>query len=253
VVNKGSGTISVINVHSNAIDSGIPGGTITLPALPATSGTAPNPVWADLLPPAFAQMVVLSQGDGVHPGSLTTISIPLCNSQTPTTPPNPNCNASNPIDAAGFGTIVNTVTVGVNPTMVSALQDGTDLRAYVVNQGILPIVDSSGNVTNAAQVQEGSISVVNLQTGTVIATIPGVSNPTTVESLNNAAVNGGAVANFVFGHPNTVVAISGIPAGKVYSTSTDSKYLTVVKTDTESVVTHISLQGMGIRVLGTAK
>lgn len=247
ILNKGSGTVTVINVPSNAIDSGVTNGTITLPLPPTGGSTAANPVWVDLLPATNAEMVVLNQGDGVHPGSLTTISIPLCNQQGSAT--NPNCNSTNPVDASGFGAIVNNIAVGVNPSMVSVLQDNTGIntRAYVVNQGILPGVNPS--YPNGI---EGSISVVNLSTHQVI-TIPGISNPATAIALNNAVLTGSPVANNVFGHPNTVVAITGTPTGKVYTTSTDSQFLTVLETDTDSVATHISLQGTGIRVVAEAK
>jgi hypothetical protein len=236
VLNKGSGTVTVLNVPSNALDATTP--TITLPTI--TSGTTtsnPNPVWADLAPSADAELVVLNQGDGVHQGSLTIISIPLCSINSPTN--NPNCNAANPIDAAGFGAIVKTVNVGINPSMVSVLQDGT--RAYVVNSGILPGV----NATYPAGI-EGSVSVVNLLAGTVTATIAAISTPSATTTVTSSPA-------LVYGHPNTVAAVTGSPTGKVYVTSTDNKYMTVIETDTDSVDTHISLQGLGIRVLSNVK
>ena len=98
--------------------------------IPATGTLGLNPVWADLSP-ATSQLVVLNQGDGVHPGSLSIINIPLCSTASPAT--NPNCNSANPVDAVGFGTVLATVPVGINPVMVSVLQDGT--KAYVANQG----------------------------------------------------------------------------------------------------------------------
>jgi len=39
----------------------------------------------------------------------------------------------------------------------------------------------------------------------------------------------------------------------VYVTSSDNKYMTIIDTDTNMVDTHVSLQGLGIRVLVTAK
>jgi len=39
----------------------------------------------------------------------------------------------------------------------------------------------------------------------------------------------------------------------VYVTSSDNKYMTIIETDTDSVDTHISLQGLGVRVIVTAK
>jgi hypothetical protein len=236
VLNKGAGTVTVLNVPSNALDATTP--TITLPGI--VSGgvtTAANPVWADLTPATNAEIVVLNQGDGVHQGSLTIISIPLCNASSPVT--NPNCSTTNPVDAAGFGTIVKTVNVGINPSMVSVLQDGT--RAYVVNSGILPGV----NTAFPAGI-EGSVSVVNLLAGTVTATIPAISTPAGTATVT-------ASPALVYGHPNTVAAVTGTPTGKVYVTSSDNKYMTVIETDNDSVDTHISLQGLGIRVLSNVK
>lgn len=223
IVNQGSGTVSVINVVNNALDSNVP--TITLPNITTSSGTtAPNPVWADYSL-TTNELVVLNQGDGVNPGSLSIINIPLCNINTQST--NPNCDSTNPTDAAGFGTIVATVPVGVNPTMVSMLTDGT--QAYVVNSG-----NASTGGTGA------SVSVVNLASGVVTATIPyGADIPDTTST----------VVNTVFGHPNTVSATTGSPTGKVYITSPDDNYLTILRTDENIVQGHIDLQGAGVRVL----
>jgi len=231
VLNQGDGTVSVINVPSNALDAGSP--TITLPKI-VVGGVPipPNPVWADLST-INSEMVVLNQGDGIHPGSLSIINIPLCNVNTPVT--NPNCNLANPVDAAGFGTIVATVPVGVNPTMVSVLADGS--RAYVVNSGTLPSGTSAG--------VEGSVSIVNLINDQV-TTIPATSLPA-------ATVDVATTPNEVYGHPNTVAATTGTPTGKVYVTSSDNKFMTVIETDTDTVDTHISLQGLGVRVMVTAK
>ncbi len=230
ILNQGSGTVSVVNVINNALDSTTP--TITLPNIAYTGGTsAPNPVWADLSP-VTSELVVLNQGDGTHPGSLSIISIPLCNGTTQVT--NPNCNLANPVDAAGFGQVVATANVGINPQMVSVLKDGS--RAYVVN-----LRDSTGTC-NAG---EGSVTVVNLVSGTVTATICGISTV-----AGTAGVNSTPAA--VYGHPNTVAATTGTPAGKVYVTSPDNQYLTVIYTDTDTVQTHIPLQGLGVRVIVTS-
>ncbi len=218
ILNKGSGTVSVVNVISNALDNTTP--TITIPAITSGGSTyPPNPVWADLST-VSSELVVLNQGDGNNPGSLSIISIPLCTNSTPVT--NPNCNTNNPVDAAGFGTIVATVPVGVNPTMVSVLKDGS--AAYVAN---------SGNSTT-----QGSVTVVNLVSGTVSATIP-------------ASSMGNAPSSYVYGHPNSISATTGTPTGKVYVTSPDSTDLSIIYTDTNTVQTHLSLQGYGLRVLVT--
>jgi DNA-binding beta-propeller fold protein YncE len=224
ILNKGSGTVSVINVVNNALDSTTP--TIALPAISIGGGAtvAASPVWAGFSP-TTSELIVLNQGDGIHPGSLSIISIPLCNPAA--TINNPNCNAANPADATGFGQIVATVPVGVNPVMVSVLQDGS--TAWVANQG---------NATT-----QGSVTAVNLTSGTVAATIAGIAPPGAPTTANAA---------YVFGHPNSISATTGTPTGKVYVTSGDSNYLTIIYTDTNTVQSHITLQGTGVRVLVTA-
>jgi len=234
ILNSGSGTVSVINVVNNALDAAVP--TIALPSITyknsggTTVTAAPKPVWADLTN-ITNEMVVLNQGDGTGPGSLSIVSIPLCISSTQ--PSNPNCSSTNPADATGFGSIVATVPVGVNPTMVAMLHDGT--QAYVINQK-----DSTGQC-NAG---EGSVTVVNLITTEVQTTICGISTPAVIASPNGPAL--------VYGHPNSVSVTTGNPTGKVYITSPDAEFLTVIYTDTDSVVTHIPLQGFGLRVLMTS-
>ena len=56
----------------------------------------------------------------------------------------------------------------------------------------------------------------------------------------------------MYGHPNTVAATTGTPTGKVYVTSADSEYMTIIYTDTDTVQTHIPLQGLGVRVVVTS-
>jgi DNA-binding beta-propeller fold protein YncE len=226
ILNKGSGTVSVINVVNNALDSTTP--TITLPNITYTGGTsAPNPVWADFSP-TTTQLAVLNQGDGTHPGSLSVISIPLCTASTQTN--NPNCNAANPTDANGFGTVVTTANVGINPMMVSVLRDGT--AAYVANTR-----DSTG--TCAAG--EGSVSVVSLVSGVVTATICGTSTSAGTATATSSP-------NLIYGHPSTIAATVGSPTGKVYVTSPDNQYLSVIYTNTNTVQTHVNMQGLGVRV-----
>jgi DNA-binding beta-propeller fold protein YncE len=220
ILNKGSGNVTVINTFTNALDT-------TTPVIPATGTLGLNPVWADLST-LTNELVVLNAGDGVHAGSLSIINIPLCTASTPVT--NPNCSSTNPVDATGFGQVLATVPVGISPTMVSVLHDGS--RAYVANT-----LDSTGQCAAG----QGSVSVVNLTSGVVTATICGTTS----------AVNANDAPTLLYGHPNTIAATTGTPTGKVYVTSSDSRFLSVIYTDTDSVQTHISLQGLGLRVVVT--
>lgn len=223
VMNEGSNTVSVINVPNNALDANI-----------STINVGQRPVWADLNS-VTSELVVLNQGDGVHPGSVSIVNIALCNAAAQAT--NPNCNSTNPVDGVGFGQVLATVPVGINPSMVSVLQgnDGNAPAAYVINQ-------QDGTGTCGAG--EGSVTAINLQTNQVAATICGVSG-----SAATAAANG--ANNVIFGHPNSVSATGGLPSGKVYITASDNTYMSVLYTDTNTVLTHIPLQGTGLRVLVT--
>jgi hypothetical protein len=234
ILNQGSGTVSVLNVPSNALDTPTP--TITIPQIAIAGGgtAAPRPVWADLAP-SVNELVVLNQGDKTHPGSLSIIQIPLCNAIAQ--PTNPNCDTNNPVDATGFGQIVATATVGINPTMVSVLQDiyTGDLRAYVINK-----LDGTGTCVAGA----GSVSVVNLASGQVTATICAIP---TGDGTVGATTTPGAI----YGTPNSVSATSGSPTGKVYITSGDNNYMSIIYTDSDTVQGHVSLQGFGLRALVT--
>ncbi len=202
VMNQGSNNVTVIDAQNNQLDTGVTNGTIQDP-------NAVAPIWADFAP-TLSELVVANEGNGTDNGSVSIFSIPLCSALSPTG--NPNCNVNNPIDAAGFGNLVANVPVGKNPVMVGVLQDGT--QAYVINQG------------------DSTVSVINLKTNTVTATIP-VSATTP--------------------NPTFLAVTTGTPTGKVYVTSTTSKMMTVIRTDTNQVDTAISLQGYGIQVRMTAQ
>ena len=219
ILNKGSNTLSVINSQTNAPDVFTVNGSSasTIPV-----GTAP--VWADFAP-SRAELVVANAGNGTTAGSVSIINIPLCNATTVTT--NPNCDPNNPLDAAGFGTVLATIPVGVNPVMVAVLQDGT--QAYVANAG------------NTAAGIAGSVSVINLQTNTVTATIAAVAGDTT---QNDAVVHG---------HPTWIAVTTGTPTGKAYVTALDSTDISIIRTDTNVIQTHLPLQGNGVSVRVTVQ
>lgn len=213
ILNNGSNTVTVINAQKNALD------TFTTPAgVASTIPVGVAPIWADFAT-TRSELVVANAGNGSSPGSVTVISIPKCPSTTVAN--NPTCDPADPLDALGFGQVLANIPVGINPVMVAVLQDGT--RAYVANAG------------NAALNIPGSVSVVNLATNTVIATIP-------------AGPTGNVLDAFVHGHPAYIAATTGTPTGKVYITSLDSTDLTILRTDLDTVETHLPLQGNGIAV-----
>jgi len=185
-----------------------------------TNSTIPvgvRPVWADLAS-GLDELVVVNEGTGTSNGSVTIVNIPLCSSTA--LPTNPNCDPTNPIDASTFGQVVATIPVGINPTMVSVLSDYS--RAYVANAGNPGLPCGTGAVGSGTTLC--SVSVVNLSTDTVTATIP------------------------INGHPAWIATTNATPTGKVYVVCKDSQVMTVIKTDTDTVDTTIPLQGYGVSV-----
>jgi YVTN family beta-propeller protein len=119
-------------------------------------------------------------------------------------------------DGPQFG-LTHTVPVGNGPVAVTILQDGT--RAYVANQ------------------TDGTVSVVDLTSFKVTKIIPIYQN-----SLN------GQTGGTAFAHPSSISSISGSLVGKVYVASKDSQYLTVIRTDTDTVSASLLLQGFAVDV-----
>ena len=208
ILNQTDGTVTVINAVTNALDQ---------PVLPNPIPVGVRPVWADLVP-AKNEMVVANEGTGTSTGSLSILSIPLCSPTTLTGNANSTCDPTNPVDAAAFGSVLATVPVGINPIMVAALSDGT--RAYVANAGV---------AGQPCTLTTCTISVVNLTSLTVTATIP------------------------INGHPAYLAATNSTPTGKVYVVCKDSQVMTVIETDTDTVDTTIPLQGNGVSVRVTAQ
>jgi len=209
VMNRGSDTVSVINVQNNTLDQCTPfvdqtGQLVTChPLLPlsttavAASGiTPPNGVagMGTVAGPVYAeynqatQQLVVANYDG---GSISVIDVSLDQYGN---------------DAPTFGTTY-TIPVGDTttpyPASVTVLNDGS--RAYTANQG-----DGKNN---------GTVTIVNLSSHSAEKTLP------------------------VTGHPRTVVSTQNSLYGKVYVASPDSPYLTILRTDLDIVDTTILIQG----------
>jgi hypothetical protein len=98
----------------------------------------------------------------------------------------------------------------------------------VIYQGSLYVSLQNGNLNQTPPTTACTVSVVNLLTDTVTATIP------------------------IAGHPAWIASSAGTPTGKVYVVCNDSQVMTVIETDTDSVDTTIPLQGFGVSVRVTA-
>jgi DNA-binding beta-propeller fold protein YncE len=207
VLNRGSDTVSVINLQNNTLDSctGLvnqAGQPVTChPTLPlsltavnalnnakAGSGNPPNgtsgmtnvagPVYAEYS--AANNQLVVANYDG---GTISIIDVSLDEYGN---------------DGPTFGTTF-TVPVGSNPASVTVLNDGS--RAYTANQA------------------DGTVTVVNLSSHTAVKTLA------------------------VTGYPRTVVSTQNSTQGKVYVASPNSPYLTIIRTDQDIVDTTVLVEG----------
>ncbi len=105
ILNRGSGTVTVINSQQDALDTNVNGnGTIPVGA---------GPVYAAYFPQR--SLLVTANYDS---GTVSFINVPLDQYGN---------------DAPGFGQVLNTVKVGPNPAALTILGDGS--RVYVALQG----------------------------------------------------------------------------------------------------------------------
>ena len=161
VLNRGSGTITVINSQTNALDSsantanGTPGATIAVGA---------GPVYADLYPPSSLLVTANYDSDSV---SIINVPTDIYQNDGPTFG-TPNGCPTGTTSGAGCAISLKTVASpsAKGPIAVTILRDGS--RAYVANQ------------------LDCSVSVVNLSSFIVTKTIPlgaGGCHPKSIASV----------------------------------------------------------------------
>jgi YVTN family beta-propeller protein len=148
ILNRGSGTVTVINSQFNTLDTttGLPnmnGGTLTLPPPSgvAAGGFNAGPVFADYYAPA-SQLVTANYDSNTI--SIINTSLDQYGNDSPL-----------------FGQTV-TVPVGNGPATLTILRDGS--RVYVANQ------------------KDSTVSVVSLTNYQVLATIPVTGHPISIAS-----------------------------------------------------------------------
>jgi DNA-binding beta-propeller fold protein YncE len=98
----------------------------------------------------------------------------------------------------------------------------------VANAGVASLPCAANGVAVPGVSTTCTVSVVNLNSFTVTATVP------------------------IAGHPAWIASSDSTPTGKVYVVCKDSQVLTVIETDTDSLDTTIPLQGNGVSVRVTA-
>ncbi len=197
ILNRGSGTVTVINTQFNELDS-TPNrqnlnpatGTLTLPPPAGSTGSSfkAGPVFADYYQPT--QQLVTANYDS-NTISIINVSLDIYGNDGPL-----------------FGQTV-TIPVGNGPAALTILRDGS--RVYVANQ------------------KDSTVTVVNLTTFQVEATIP------------------------VQGHPFSIASIYSTPFGQVFVIPSDQPYMTVIRTDTDQVNAAVQLDGTGIDVRSTTQ
>ena len=207
ILNRGSGTITVINAQTNQLDTVNPNntpyvvqGTINLCStstniLPPTTPCNAGPVDADFYTPGNLLVVSNYDNDTV---SVIDTSLDVFGN-----------------DAATFGKVLATIPVGSNPAGVSVLQDGS--RAYVANEGV-PC--TGGNAATCTT--NGTVSVVSLTSFTVLNTI----------QLGSSIPN-----------PRSIASNYNNPAGNVFVGAQNSAYVGVIRTDTDTVSAQLLVQG----------
>jgi DNA-binding beta-propeller fold protein YncE len=206
VMNRGSGTVTVINAQLNAIDTvnnlatggGMNGsGSICLSPV-NTDGSCPTgagPLYADFY--AAGNILAVANYDAGTVSFIDT-STDIYGNDSPT-----------------FGKIVGTVAVDPHPIALTILQDGS--RVYVACEG-------SSN-TSSAGTAPGTVDIINMSSYSVQKVIDLSSNPDT--SIN----------------PRSIVSIYNFPIGKVYVSSQGSANLVIIRTDTDTLDTTVGIQG----------
>jgi len=191
ILNRGSGTITVINSQLNTLDTALnPTGTINLCG--TTTPCNAGPVYAEFYTPGSIMAVSNYDNNTI---SVIDVSLDVYGN-----------------DSATFGKILATVPVGNKPAMLTVLQDGS--RVYTANQG------------------DGTVTVVNLTSFTAQKTI----------ILGSGSLN-----------PRTIVSAYNYPSGKVYVTSQTSPFVTIIRTDTDTISATLNMEGNVVDIRTTVQ
>jgi YVTN family beta-propeller protein len=222
VLNRGSGTITVINSQTNSLDTTADSQNPDATVKCATPGSAScanitiggGPVYADLYAPSSLLVTANFDSDSV---SVLNVPTDVYGNDGPTFGTPNGC----PAGASGANCAISLKPAGSlapkGPIAVTILRDGS--RAYVANQ------------------DDCTVSVVNLTSFVVTKTIPlGITN-----SAGEPC------------HPKAIASVYSTPAGKVYVASSDSKVLVAINTETDTVSASVQLPGNAVTVYSTTQ
>ena len=212
ILNSGSNTVSVINARDNQLDTPtlLPTGTIPV-------GTAP--VWADFAPTRTELVVRMRETNGSEglgqPDQYPAVFLGCASHESELRP--------EPIrwTRLASGRCWRMCRWGKSDGGVRFCRTGRGRtwRTSVTTSPVPPTIPAASAIPPSKGC--GTVSVVNLTTNTVTATIP------------------------VAGHPTFLAATTGTPTGKIYVTSAETSLMTVLRTDIDTVQTYIDLQGSG--------
>ena len=187
ILNRGSGTITVINAQTNQLDTVNPNntpyvvnGTITLPCPSGETTCTPGPVHADFYTPGNLLVVANYDDDTV---SVIDTSLDVYGN-----------------DSATFGHVIATIPVGHNPAAVTVLQNGQ--KAYVANEG------------------DGTVTVVSLTSFQPLITIP-LAPVTAADGSTVTPAPRSIASNYNYPYGNVFVGAQNSPYVTVIRTDTD--------------------------------
>ena len=214
IMNRGSGTVTVINNQLNTLD------------------TTPNPNFNNGPNTNLGPNATINLCGGVTPCSAGPVFAQIYATSSLLVTANYDNNTVSVINVAtdiygndgpNFGKVLATVPVGANPAALTILQDGS--RVYTANEG------------------DGTVTVVNFSSFTPQATISVLGTPTSNNTITGTLIP----------QPRTIDSAYNYPTGKVYVTSQNSPFVTVIRTDTDVVSATIQVQGNVVDLHTTAQ
>jgi DNA-binding beta-propeller fold protein YncE len=161
IMNRGSGTITVIDAQKNTLDTtnnGYLTGNATINLCGGVTPCDAGPVFAEIYHNG-QELVTANYGNNTI--SVIDISQDVYGN-----------------DSKTFGKVLATIPVGEHPAALTILQDGS--RVYVADQGT---TSTANNVTTYNN--DGAVTIVNLKSFSVEKNIPLDSNPRMIQSIYN--------------------------------------------------------------------
>jgi len=128
---------------------------------------------------------------------------------------------------------------GPYPVLAAGLS-GTSFEAAVTYPGTAATTADVG--TTSVSGTYGSVSVVNLSNlnSSGVTTIPFDGNTANADGTMN-------IYHGPYCHPNFINAVKGTPTGKVYVTCPDGQVVTIIETQTDTILTTLNLQGYAVQ------